>query len=453
MNHPSRRRKVDRMTEIRKTGTVAHALVHGLFERYPDEAARMLAEVEPMAALSALSAHSGASAVAVFSHLNPDIAIGLADAMDGGVFRTVFTALDPVHAAGLLSRMADERVQQRLETLPAATARELRELMEYPAGSAGSLMDPRVTAFRPDETVEMAIDRVRAHRDRRITDICVVDDGGKLVSLIPFQRVAIAEPVERLADLAQGAPPKAAATATREEVVELLETKRLASLPVVSYDGHLLGIIRYDALVGAAQQEATESLQAMVGAGREERALSKASFAIRKRLPWLQVNLGTAFLAAAVVALFEDTIARFTALAVFLPVVAGQAGNTGAQSLAVTMRGLALREIRIGSWPQVVSKETLVAFANGCVVALTTALVVYLWQGSIGIPLVLGLSMVFSMVMAGLSGAAIPVILTSLRQDPAQSASIVLTTVTDIVGFMSFLGLATFLSTAFGLDL
>jgi magnesium transporter len=167
---------------------------------------------------------------------------------------------------------------------------------------------------------------------------------------------------------------------------------------------------------------------------------------VRARLPWLEINLLTAFLASAVVGLFEPTIAAFTALAVLLPVVAGQSGNTGAQALAVTMRGLALREIRVAQWARVVRKETAVAFFNGWAVALTTALGVFVWSRSPGLALVIGSSMVISMVAAGLAGAAIPIVLTSIGRDPAQSSSIILTTVTDVVGFFSFLGIATMLS-------
>jgi magnesium transporter len=184
----------------------------------------------------------------------------------------------------------------------------------------------------------------------------------------------------------------------------------------------------------------------MVGASREERALSPVGFAVRKRLPWLEVNLATAFLAAAVVGLFESTIARFTALAVLLPVVAGQSGNTGAQALAVTMRGLALREVRVQQWLRVALKEGRVALINGIAVAVTTAAAVYVWSRSIGLTLVILTSMVISMVAAGLSGAGIPMLLTAAKQDPAQSSSIILTTVTDVVGFFSFLGIATLLS-------
>ena len=181
----------------------------------------------------------------------------------------------------------------------------------------------------------------------------------------------------------------------------------------------------------------------MVGASKEERALSSVGFAVRKRMPWLQVNLLTAFLAASVVGVFEATIAQVTALAVLLPVVAGQSGNTGAQALAVTMRGLALREIRLRHWKVVSFKEATVALINGVSVALTTSLGVFIWSRSAGLALVIGTSMVISMVAAGLAGAAVPMVLTALKQDPAQSSSIILTTVTDVVGFFSFLGIAT----------
>jgi magnesium transporter len=226
----------------------------------------------------------------------------------------------------------------------------------------------------------------------------------------------------------------------------MLERHRMLALPVVDFDGRLLGFIRHQSLVDAVEQEATANIQSMVGASREERALSPVTFAVRKRLPWLEVNLVTAFLAAAVVGLFEDTIARFTALAVLLPVVAGQSGNTGAQALAVTMRGLALREVRVRHWLVVAMKEVRVAFLNGVAVSVTTSAAVYVWSRSPGLTLVIGISMVLSMVAAGLSGAAIPMVLTAVRQDPAQSSSIILTTVTDVVGFFSFLGMETLLS-------
>ena len=199
-------------------------------------------------------------------------------------------------------------------------------------------------------------------------------------------------------------------------------------------------------MVHSVQEDAMADMQTMVGASKDERALSSPFFAIKKRLPWLQINLLTAFMAAAVVGLFEGMIAKFTALAVLLPVVAGQSGNEGAQALAVTMRGLALREILIRQWSRVTVKEVNVGLMNGIAVAIMCGIGVYFWAGSVGLVIVIAISMVLAMVAAGFAGAVVPIVLTRLGQDPVQSSSIVLTTVTDIADFFSFLGIATLLS-------
>ena len=274
----------------------------------------------------------------------------------------------------------------------------------------------------------------------------MVDAEQRLVGWVDMQDLALAEPREVVGDLARRVRAVVDTMATQDEVGEAMETHHLWELAVVDLDGKLMGVIRHTSMIEAEKERATVGMQTMVGASREERALSRISFAVLKRLPWLQANLVTAFAAAAVVGLFESTIAQFTALAVLLPVVAGQSGNTGAQALAVTMRGLALREVRTMHWPRVVFKETNVGFWNGTAVALTTGIVVYVWSGSYGLPIIVAASMIVSMVIAGIAGAAIPMLLTALRQDPAQSSSIILTTVTDVTGFFSFLGIATLLS-------
>jgi magnesium transporter len=257
----------------------------------------------------------------------------------------------------------------------------------------------------------------------------------------------IAEPADLLKEIAR--PPSAAVSPfdDGEEVAQKLRDFQLDVLPVIDIHGRLIGAIRHDALLKTLEEAASVDIQMMVGAGREERALSEPQFAVRKRLPWLQINLATAFLAAAVVGLFESTIAQFTALAVLLPVVAGQSGNAGAQALAVTMRGLALREISTRHWFRVLFKETRVGIINGLAVSLTTGVAVLIfWNGNSGLALVICIAMVLSMVIAGVAGAVIPIALTRLGQDPAQSSTIVLTTVTDVAGFFSFLGIATLLS-------
>ena len=207
-----------------------------------------------------------------------------------------------------------------------------------------------------------------------------------------------------------------------------------------------MGVVRYQRLFEAIESVATADLQKMVGVSADERALSSAAYAVRQRLPWLHINLLTAFLAAAVVGLFENLIAQFTALAILLPVVAGQSGNAGSQALAVTIRGLALREVGTREWRQVLSKELRVGLVDGVALAVTCGLGVLVWSQSLGLAIVIGVAMILSMVAAGISGALVPMVLTRLGQDPATASSIILTTVTDVAGFFSFLGTATLLS-------
>jgi magnesium transporter len=304
-------------------------------------------------------------------------------------------------------------------------------------------MDPRVTTFRPHTTAREALTRIRGLRSQRIQDVFLVDEEGRLTGAVGLHDLALAELGTRLESIAGARPIRVQAMAPREDVAAIAESGQVTSIPVVDLGDRLLGVIHYGDLVTATQEAASADIQTMVGVSPDERALSRPSFAVRKRLPWLQINLATAFLAASVVGLFENTIAQFTALAVLLPVVAGQSGNTGAQALAVTMRGLALREIRIRHWARVGGKELVVGAVNGFAVAAVTALGVYLWSDSAGLAAVMGVSMVCSMIVAGLAGASVPMALTLLGQDPAAASSIILTTVTDVVGFLTFLGFAT----------
>jgi magnesium transporter len=357
----------------------------------------------------------------------------------------VLAAADAARVAPALPRLEPSGRERRLALLEPRLAAELRELMSFPRDSAGGLMERRVTTFRAGTTAEAALVRLRALRERDFEDVFLVDAESRLVGTVALEDLALAPAGERLDDLARGAPVAVLGTASVEEVLERLEG--LASgLPVVDFEGRLLGVIRQREMLAAAQQELSADLQTMVGASRDERALSAVGFAVRRRLPWLNVNLGTAFLAAAVVGLFEDTIARITALAVLLPVVAGQSGNSGAQALAVTMRGLALREIRLSQWRRLVLKELSVGMLNGLAIAAVTAAGVYVWSRSGALSLVIGVAMVISMTVAGLAGACVPMAMKALGQDPATASSIVLTTVTDVVGFLSFLGLATLLA-------
>lgn len=429
-----------------EAGGLERALALEYVRQLPDEAAAELEKGRPADTADWLAGLGAPEVEALLGRLASDTSVRVLAAMPPEAAAAALAALDPPQASRLASRLERPVRETLLGRLPADLARDLRQIASYPPGTAGALMDPQVLALRPRTTAAEALARLRDLGHKSISRVYLVDPAEVLVGSVRVRDLAVADPSSRLEELMLEGPAGVPVTADREDVSEVLDRERVASLPVVDFEGRLVGVLDYDVLIDAARDDATVDMQAMVGAGREERALSPVGYAVKKRLPWLQVNLLTAFLAASVVGLFESTIAAYTALAVLLPVVAGQSGNTGAQALAVTMRGLALREIRARQWLRVCLKESSVALLNGLAVALTTSLAVLLWSGSVGLALVIGSSMVLSMVVAGLSGAATPMALTALGQDPAQSSSIILTTVTDVVGFFSFLGIATLLS-------
>jgi len=423
-----------------------HVLQRDFIEHHLEEALHHIEKMSPRDIAEMLSKHALTTTVPVWERLSPEIGMRAFEILPLKDAVKVLSAMDPTRAVALLS-MRDELTREHfLHQLPASEADELRAILTYPRDSAGALMDPRVLLFRPDTTVRDALTRIRGLGRRRMRVLFIVDAENHLRGQVDIQDLAMESSSTHLEEIQRPVQAMINAVAPREEVVEILEHYRLTDLPVVDAEERLIGVVRYRNLVAAAEDEATVAMQTMVGVSKDERALSKVSFAVRKRLPWLHINLLTAFLAAAVVGLFEDTIAKYTALAVLLPVVAGQSGNTGAQALAVTMRGLAIREIRARQWPRIVFKEMSAGFWNGIAIALTTSLGVWLWSDSVGLAMVIGSSMVLSMVIAGIFGAAIPLILTAFKQDPAQSSSIVLTTVTDVAGFFSFLGIATLFS-------
>jgi len=420
------------------------ALENRYMRDYPREAARKLEALSTEEAAQAIEARAPELVVPVWEQLPTDVQERLMACLAEATVARILAEMDPPLAAELLLGVDAADRARWTSRMEAGAARLVSELMAYPPEAAGRLMDPRVTSFRGEMSVAQALERMRGFkRNRALRELFLVDEEGRLSGRVEIQDIATAIPEERLQRIARPIVTAVLDAASREEVVEKFEQYRLPALPVVNVSGRLVGVIHQSAVVATLQEETSVDIQTMVGASKDERALSHTWFAVVKRLPWLQINLATAFLAASVVGLFEDTIAKVTALAVLLPVVAGQSGNAGAQALAVTMRGLALREISARHLPRVVWKEVNVGVLNGVAVAAVCALAVWLWSGSLGLVAVISISMVVSMIAAGFSGAAIPILLNRLGFDPAQSSTIVLTTVTDVVGFFSFLGVAT----------
>jgi len=427
-------------------GAVDVALTRKFLLDYPREAALKIEGLAARDVAEVLCHQPVYVLLPMWKYLMPSVAADIVGLLPQVHIRQLLAELPPQDAVRMLGQLEEDPLQQLLQVLDEPMRNELLTLLTYPENSAGHLMDTRTATFRGEMTIADTLEILRNAKSKTSRGVFLVDAEGRLTARVHLHDIAISDPRVHLADIAQPVTAFVPSTAGKDEISELFEQHQLLDLPVVDIDQRLLGIINHASLVQVSQEDMSSDVLAMVGASREERAMSSPLFAVKKRMPWLQVNLITAFLAAAVVGLFENTIASFTALAVLLPVVAGQSGNAGAQALAVTMRGLALREITIRQWLKVMFKEVRVGLVNGICIAITCGIGVFLWSQSIGLVLIIGSAMILAMVAAGFAGAVVPIVLVRLGQDPAQSSSIILTTVTDVVGFFAFLGIATMLS-------
>lgn len=354
----------------------------------------------------------------------------------------LFDEMPPRVAAILLGQMSETARIQTLEQAIPEAAKQWHAALQYPPETAGGMMEPLATTLISDLTVEQAIQIVRAAPRETLFYLYVVDRERKLVGVVNTRDLLLAAPHSRIADLARRDIISVPAMMDREEVANVMRGRHFLALPVVGEEGRLLGVVSHEQIVDTVEEEAFEDLQRTVGAGADEKPLSPVRTVILRRLPWLMLNLVTTFAAASIVSMFESLIEKVTALAVLLPIVAGQAGNSGAQSLAVVLRGLALDEVSPGSAWRVLRKELLAGTVNGLMVAIVTAGGVYVWSRSIGLAAVIGISMWVCMMLSPLVGAGIPLLLHRWRLDPAQSSTIFLTTFTELLGFGLFLGLA-----------
>lgn len=361
--------------------------------------------------------------------------------------RKIFTELDSDVSSNILSFLKDEKFKNKiLNALPEDLSSEITEILSYPDNTAGSIMSNKVFVINENNSVKDVLKKIRKVKTQDLDPIYVLNNENKIKGTIALSELLQNNLITPIKDLDINPTVTIPAMTHKDEIIDLATKAKLTKIPVVNGNNQLIGIITQASLFQTIKEEAASAIQAMAGASRDEQALSNPFFAIRKRLPWLNINLFTVFLAAAVVALFEDTIAKYTALAVLLPVVAGQAGNTGAQALAVVMRGLTLKEIRNKHWLKISIKEILTGAANGLAIGILTSVGVYIWSKSIGLTLVAGISMCLVMAISSVSGAIVPILLRICKQDPAQSSSIILTTITDITAFFTFLWLATFIA-------
>lgn len=351
--------------------------------------------------------------------------------------------LDPDEAADVLAFSTDATRDDILRRVDENRRQKIEYLLEFSPETAAGLMHLDYVTVEVDQgidEIEQRVQRYEAQTDQMPT-ILVTDDE-ELVGELPGQTLAL--PSDDVLDLRDHIVPTPTVRydTPDSDVVETFRQNPESSVAVLDTDGSILGVIYAEDLLRVIEEEATETLYEFTGVQEEESVLDGPLSKIRHRYKWLILNLGTAFLAAAAVGLFEDTIAAFTLLAVYMPVVAGMGGNAGTQSMAVTVRGIALDQISLATGSRAVLNEIIAGGANGLITGVLVAVIASVFNRSPLLGLVLGVSMVLNLVIAGFFGTVIPLALDRIGKDPATSATIFITTATDVLGFFIFLGLA-----------
>lgn len=352
----------------------------------------------------------------------------------------------PDEAADLLGLLEPERADSILKLVDEKTAANLDRLMTYGRETAGGMMTTRFVAMERGARVGEAIARIRGEPEAEMVFyLYVVDGAGRLEGVVSLRQLVVARPEQELHEIMNPKVIRARTDQSRAEVADLVSRYNLLAVPVVDAGNVLAGIITVDDAIDAIADETTREIYRMAGLNTEDRVTSPAFDSVRRRLPWMLLNLGTAILASWVVWLFEASIVQVVALATFMPIVAGMGGNGATQTLTVVIRGIALGELDFSSARRAILREVTVGVSIGLVTGLVMALVAVVWKGKPVLGLVIALAMTINLFVAGMAGAAVPLILKWLRLDPALGSGVIVTTFTDCFGFLSFLGLATLL--------
>jgi magnesium transporter len=368
--------------------------------------------------------------------------------MNRDQLREFVDELDPDEATDVLGYAEESTRENVLSKLASDRREKLSFLLSFDPESAAGIMDIDYVTVDSQRSFQAVADRVSRFEERtgRIPTILITDEG-RLLGELPGATLSIVDrESERIADHVQGIPH---VRYDREdsEVLEVLRTNRERTVAVLDETDDILGVIHADDLLTLVEEAAGETLYEFTGVAEEESVLDGPAAKVHSRYKWLIINLGTAFLAAAVVGLFESTIASIAVLAAYMPVVAGMGGNAGTQAMAVTVRGISLGQVSLSTGKRVVINEAIAGGINGIITgALVAAIAIAFSLAEFGVLLgaVIGISMVANLVIAGFFGAIIPLVLDKLGQDPATSATIFITTATDVLGFFVFLGLAQF---------
>lgn len=349
-------------------------------------------------------------------------------------------------AADIIGKMPEDKAKELLNMMKAENSKEVKGLLKFEEETAGGIMIPQFFALSENTTVQQAIKALQKAKDvEMVFYIYVTDDKGRLVGVLSIRQLLLVPPRKQLKDIMVRDVISVTTDMDQEEVARRVARYNILAIPVVDKENKLVGIITVDDIIDVIKDEATEDIYKMAGLNIDERALDPIFSSIRRRLPWLYINLLTAILAASVVGLFTNTIQTFAILAAYMPIVAGMGGNAATQTLTVIIRGMALGELTFGNTMKALLKESSAGLINGIATGAAMGVIAYLWNGNYMLGVVVCLAMIINMFVAGLTGTLIPVILRAFKIDPAVASTVVVTTFTDVVGFFSFLGIATLL--------
>jgi magnesium transporter len=377
--------------------------------------------------------------------LPPDLLPDILTLIDDEKVGRLIVRAAPDDAVLFIDSLPDERRERILALLDPERQAAVREIINYPEGTVGRIMTTEFMALSPDTTAQGAIDRIRERGQlESFFYLYVVDGEGKLIGVVPIRNLVIAPPDRTLQEMMIADPIKGNVFMDQEEAARLVAKYELLALPVVDEAGHLEGIITVDDVIDIINEESTEDMYKMAGLAEDDRVFTPVSRSVRMRLPWTVLNLVTATLAASVVGLFEGTLHEIIALVTFMPVVAGVGGNGATQTATVIIRAIALGELEFASAWKAVVKQVMVNISIALAAGALIAAAATIWKGNPFLGLVLATAMICNLgLMAGFAGAVIPLMLKSLKFDPALGSGIIVTGLTDAFGFFSFLGLAT----------
>ncbi|MDQ3487405.1 MAG: magnesium transporter [Acidobacteriota bacterium] len=437
---------LDSVKRLQRMGATAN-LVNLLQKQHPADLAQLFSELSDKdrhAAFSVLAERNSRLAMEALSELGPEAgAAQLADRSAEDIVRLT-QELPTDDAAALIDYLPDELSSAVLELIQKRPAGgDVGELLDYPERTAGRIMNPKVFALSEDMTAGEAITAVQSSRDVEVVFyLYIIDARRHLVGVASLRRLLLVPPSTPLQRIMTTDVISVRADMDQEEVARQVASYNLLAIPVVDEENKLAGVITVDDIIDVIKDEATEDVYRLAGVSSDDRVFTSPLESLRKRLPWLLVNLVTAFVAASIVWLFTDTIALLPVLAMLMPVVAGMGGNAATQTLTVIVRGIALGELTWGNTRKALFKEALVGVGNGIACGLVGFVIVFALTRDPILGLVLGLAMLITMFVAATAGTVIPLILRALKVDPALASSVFITTMTDMFGFFSFLGLA-----------